>query len=157
MKKLVIILTLSILVGFGADYPARLVRSENGMRLEINGKPVYPHASRFLPEFRSDKHIMTDPSPFKEFSAKGVKIMFVGTSLGWQGDGKFNYDLIDNYLRKSMEEPSVYIIPAIDMSSKNSWWREANPDERYIRMVNGKLTPRNGASSTASFFRRGQE
>ena len=153
MKKSVIsIIILSVLVGFGADYPARMVRGEYAMRLEINGKPVYPHASRFLPEFRSDKHFMAEPGPVKEFSAKGVKILFVGSSLGWIGDGQFNYDAIDQHLRKALEAPTVYIIPAIDLGRNNSWWRIANPDERYMRMVNGKLTPRDGASSTASFF-----
>jgi len=133
-------------------YPARLVRGRNGMILEIDGKRVYPQASRFLPGFKSEKLFLADPGPVREFSDQGVKIAFVGTELGWRKDGKYDYSAVDRQLRKALEDPSVYIIPAIDMRWRTGWWPLANPGERYTRMVKGKQVPRTGMSTTASFF-----
>lgn len=140
----------------GADvkYPAKIVKGENGVELEINGRRCYPMASRYLWNWRgsAEKVYLATPGPVKDFSRQGVKIAFVGTELGWRADGKSDYTRVDRMIEKALEDPSVYIIPAIDMRWANGWWQAQNPDERFMRMVKGKVEPRNGASTTASFF-----
>lgn len=157
MKKLIFlaaIFSIFFVYGSEANYPARLVKGKSGMVLEINGKRCYPHASRFLWNWsgKGEKVYLAEPAPVKEFSKQGVKIAFVGTELGWRPEGKYDYTHVDKMIGKALEDPSVYIIPAIDMRWETVWWQRVNPGERFMRIVKGKIEPRNGGSTTASFF-----
>ncbi len=157
MKKIILALSIfSLFLAYGADskYPARLVKGKYGMELEINGKRCYPHASRYLWGWsgKAAKVFLTSPGPVKDFSKKGVKIAFVGTELGWRAGGKYDYSHVDRMIEKALEDPSVYIIPAIDIRWTTVWFQNENPGERFMRMVKGKVEPRNGGSTTASFF-----
>ncbi|MBR7144625.1 MAG: hypothetical protein IKD10_06745, partial [Lentisphaeria bacterium] len=149
MKKLIFLAAIfSIFLVYGSDskYPARLVKGKYGMVLEINGKRCYPHASRFLWNWsgKGEKVYLAEPAPVKEFAKQGVKIAFVGTELGWRPEGKYDYTHVDKMIGKALEDPSVYIIPAIDMRWETVWWQRVNPGERFMRIVKGKIEPRNG-------------